>query len=142
MSFPRFRTQPAIPAQAGVALIEVMVSILMLALGVLAIVGLQATMNANATDAKYRAEASFLADEVVGQMWVDQSNLGKYAIASGSCTNTHAGCTNWLNKVSARLPGGDATVVVNGFEVTITVTWKTPGADVPHSYLLMTQVLS
>ena len=142
MPFFRFRAQPVIPAQEGGALIEVMVSILMLALGVLAIIGLQATMNANATDAKYRAEASFLADEIVGQMWVDQGNLSKYAIASGSCTDTHAGCTNWLGKVNARLPGGSATIAINGVEVTITVTWKTPGADIPHNYLLVTNVVS
>lgn len=137
----------AIPAhckssQSGIAMIETLVSVVMLALGVLAIVGLQATMNANSTEAKYRAEASFLANELLGQMWVDQLNLSKYSIASGACSQTYAGCSNWLSKVGRNLPGGSATVVINGVDVTITVTWQTPGGESPHNFLLMANVVS
>lgn len=129
-------------SQSGIALIETLVSVVMLALGVLAIVGLQATMNANATDAKYRAEASFLANELIGQMWVDQLNLAKYAVASGSCSQTYTRCSDWLSKVGRNLPGGSAVVTINGVDVSITVTWQTPGGGVPHSYLVMANVLS
>ena len=128
--------------QAGVALIEALVSVVMLALGVLALIGLQASMNANVTEAKYRAEASYLANELVGQMWVDQLNLASYAVASGACTASYGNCTDWLTKVGKRLPAGSATVVINGVEVTITVTWQTPGTGIPHNFLLMANVVS
>ncbi len=135
---------PATPqrSQAGVAMIEALVSVVMLALGVLALIGLQAAMNANVTESKYRAEASYLANELVGQMWVDQINLTKYAVASGACTATYGSCTDWLTKVGKRLPAGSATVAINGVEVTITVTWQTPGTGMPHSFLLMANVVS
>lgn len=129
-------------SQSGIALIESLVSVVMLAIGILAIIGLQATMNANSTEAKYRAEASFLANELLGQMWVDQINLSKYAVASGTCSQTYASCSTWLTKVGRNLPGGSAVVVINGVDVTITVTWQTPGGGIPHNFLLMANVVS
>lgn len=129
-------------SQSGIALIESLVSVVMLAIGILAIIGLQATMSANSTEAKYRAEASFLANELLGQMWVDQINLSKYAVASGSCSQTYAGCTNWLTKVGRNLPGGSAVVTINGVDVSISVTWQTPGGGIPHNFLLMANVVS
>ena len=44
--------------QRGIALIEVLVAVLLFALGILALVGLQASMNKNVTQAKLRGEAS------------------------------------------------------------------------------------
>ncbi|MGE5386021.1 MAG: type IV pilus modification PilV family protein [Betaproteobacteria bacterium] len=128
--------------EAGVAMLEVLISILMLALGVLALVGLQASMNVNATESKYRAEASFLANQLVGQMWVDQVNLDKYAVSAGTCSQSYTACTNWIAGVANRLPSGGADVTINGTAVTISVTWQTPGGGLPHSYQLNAIVAS
>lgn len=134
---------PARGNQSGVVLIESLVSVVLLLIGILGLIGLMAAMSSNATESKYRAEAAYLANELVGQMWVDQvSFASKYAIASGACTNSYTACTNWLAKVGQRLPGGSATVVINGVSVTVTVTWQTPGGGTPRNYLLMTSVVS
>lgn len=129
-------------AESGIALIEVLVSVLLLSLGVLSLIGLQANMAANLSDAKYRAEAAFLADELLGQMWVDQSNLLSYSVSSGACTQSYATCSDWLDRVRQRLPDGNASVLLNGTAVTITVTWQTPGVGMPHNYVLSASVLS
>ena len=48
-----------------------MIAILIFSMGVLAIVGLQAAMIKNTADSKYRAEASYIAQKRIGQMWAD-----------------------------------------------------------------------
>jgi type IV pilus assembly protein PilV len=128
--------------QSGIALIEALIGVLLLSLGILGLIGLQGSMSANLTDAKYRAEASFLANQLLAQMWVDQTNLVNYAISSGSCTQTYAQCSDWLAKVAQQLPNGSASVVLNGNAATITVMWSTPGVGLPHNYVLSANVLS
>jgi type IV pilus assembly protein PilV len=128
--------------QSGIVLIEALIAVLLLSLGILGLIGLQGSMSANVTDAKYRAEASFLANQLLAQMWIDQTNLVSYAINAGSCTQTYTQCSDWLTKVGQQLPGGSATVVLNGTAATITVTWLTPGVGLPHNYVLSANVLS
>jgi type IV pilus assembly protein PilV len=118
-------------AQQGVILIEAMVAILIFSIGVLAIVGLQASMVKNTADAKYRADASNIAQSRLGQIWADPSNAATYIE-----TNTD---------ISALLPGGKRTVaqpvasatvcpwVTAGQPCagmfTVTVTWLQPGPN-------------
>lgn len=138
-----FSIRSTIKSQAGVAMLETLISIIMLALGVLALIGLQASMNANATDAKYRAEATYLANQLVGQMWVDQMNLSRYAINGSACTDSsNAKCTAWLATVADRLPGGGALVTIDGKTVTIEVSWQTPGGGAAHKYQVVANVVS
>lgn len=137
------RTRPGgLHPESGIALIEALISVLLLSLGILGLIGLQGSMSANLTDAKYRAEASFLANQLLGQMWIDQTNLAKYAISGSSCTQTYNQCSDWLTKVGKELPGGGASVTLNGTAVTITVTWRTPGVGLPHNYVLSANVVS
>src|SRR4051812_50179651 len=88
-------TSPDPKSQQGVILIEVLVAILIFSVGVLAIVGLQANMIQNTADAKYRSEASYIAQVRIGQMWADPANLSTYLEAN--------------TDISAVLPGGTST---------------------------------
>ena len=56
--------------QSGVILIEALVAILIFSVGILALVGLQATAIKQSTDARYRTEAAALANELIAEMWV------------------------------------------------------------------------
>ena len=56
--------------QAGSMLLEAFIAILIFSMGILAIVGMQASAVKSSADAKYRSEASLLANELIGQMWV------------------------------------------------------------------------
>lgn len=106
------------PRQQGVALLEALIAILIFSFGVLGIVGLQATMVTNTTDAKYRADASYIAQQRIGQMWADPANAVGYLEAD--------------TDISDRLPGGLRTVtqpVAGQFQVT--VGWTAPGETPP-----------
>lgn len=133
---------PCFRRGSGIALIEALVSVLLLSIGVLGLIALQANMAGQLTDAKYRAEASLLADELLGQMWVDQANLVSYVISDGSCTHSYATCSDWLDRVGRQLPDGSANVLLDGTAVTITLTWTTPGVGMAHNYVLSANVLS
>ena len=110
------------PAQRGVVLLEALVAILIFSIGILGIVGMQANMLRNTSDSKYRADASDVAQQRIGQMWADPSNLANYA-----------------GTASVPLPSGIMTTVLTGVTatgavVTVTVTWQQPGDAASHVY--------
>lgn len=111
-------------------MIEALIAILLFSLGILALAGLQGTMTRNVTQSKLRGEASYLANQLIGQMWVDQANLAKYEITSSACADTaYDKCTSWLDAVNGTLPGGNAEVEVNAGVVGITVSWQMQGEE-------------
>ena len=65
-------------AQQGVVLLEALIAMLIFSMGVLALVGLQAAMIKNTSDSKYRAEASFIAQQRIGMIWADPANALTY----------------------------------------------------------------
>ena len=72
--------------QGGIALIEALVATLLLMLGILALIGLQGRLVGASTDAQLRGEATFLADQIISQMWIeDPDNLGGYAARVEGC---------------------------------------------------------
>lgn len=112
--------------EGGVVLLEVLMAILVFSVGILAVVGLQASAIANVSDSKYRLEASDVATEQIGKMWVDQDNLAAYA------TTTSV----------SKLPNGSMTVAVTGTHVTVTVTWQPPNSAVSHSFTTVAYIYS
>ena len=96
--------------QHGVMLLEVLVSILIFSIGVLALVVLQARMTAAQSDAKYRADASYLANEVVGMMWSDLTHVTNF---NGTACTAYTRCSDWQSKVSNTLPNGSGAIVVD-----------------------------
>lgn len=109
-------------AQEGVVLIEAMLAIVIFSIGVLAVVGLQAAMIKNADESKYRAEASYIAQKRIGQMWADPANLAAYIE-----TDT---------PITGELPGGKRTVALTAAgQYQVTVRWTRPGAgSTEHNY--------
>jgi type IV pilus assembly protein PilV len=126
--------------QEGFVLLEALVAMLVFALGILGMVGLQANMTREQTASKLRSEAAYLASEFVGNMWGDIPNLGQYS--SANC-NGYARCRDWLNKVAATMPGGSATLLLTPgadfTDVSVTVIWVLPGGE-QHRYTAVTTV--
>ncbi len=112
------------PGRHGFALLEVLVALLVTSVGVLGVVGLQGAMTRAQTSTTFRGEAAYLAQQLIGGMWVDRANLAAYATAS--CGSS---CEDWQNRVASRLPGGTSTVTVNAATgvVTIEIRWTAPG---------------
>jgi type IV pilus assembly protein PilV len=140
--------------QKGVMLLEGLIAILVFSLGILAMVGMQATSIGHTTQAKYRADASFLANKLIAQMWVDSDPRMPLYNTGGAAFNT------WLaNEVQAKLTGGLSTATVavapfvatgaaglpsNGFRIDITIQWRAPNerTDLPaHVYRTRTQIV-
>lgn len=124
----------------GFALMEALVAMLVFALGILGMVGMQATMAREQTAAKLRSDAAYLASELVGTMWGDIPNLAQYG--AGNC-NSYTRCSDWINKVSATMPGSSVTLNVNAGtgDVSVTVIWTLPGGE-EHRYTMATTVVA
>jgi type IV pilus assembly protein PilV len=111
--------------QRGIVLLEGLIAILIFSFGVLAMVGMQAASVRHTTDAKYRVDASFLANQSIGQMWADRNNLAHYIVT---------------NEDISSLPNGKRTIAVVGREVTVTITWQLPDDSAVRSYSTITQI--
>lgn len=137
MNHPQ-RPRPRPRLQAGFMLIEVLISVLVFSLGVLTIVGLQAASVQQSTKAKYRADATLLANDLVGRMWVTDR---KFETLSETFATGGTGYEEWLPSVAAALPGvadNPPEVSIESVDgggnppsdpsslVTITMRWKAP----------------
>ena len=109
--------------QGGATLLEALISILIFSLGVIAIMGLQAASMKNTAESKFRADASFLANQIIGDMWVNRASLSAYE------NDSHPARAEWDKVVSNTLPAAQTTIKVNGGVVNISVSWQAAGQD-------------
>lgn len=132
-------------AQSGVMLLEALIGILIFSLGILAMVGMQAMSIRLASDSRDRAEASTLASQLIGEMWVNRTALATYQY-SGTGT-APAALTNWVARVNASLPDAAANppiVTVGasplgaavGTQTTVTLRWRNPTDTTVHQYVM------
>ncbi len=114
-------------ASRGFMLLEVLVALLIFSIGVLGLVGLQAAMTKAQTGSKFRADAAFLAQRLIGTMWSDVSHFSSY---NGAGCAGYPRCSEWASEVAAALPGGTAAVDASAAPtVTITITWTPPNEE-------------
>jgi type IV pilus assembly protein PilV len=129
--------------QAGVMLLEALIAILIFSIGILAIVGMQASAIQNMGEAKYRSDAAFLANQIVADMWSNSTNLAGYSYSGSGTVPTLL--QNWMNTAQSKLPGVNVAtkknlpIITIGANNTVTVTmrWKEGrdvSATVPHRY--------
>ena len=103
-------------SQQGVVILESLIAILIFSMGILALVGLQAAMVSNTTSSKFRADASYIAQQKLGQLWADPANVA----ASDSDV--------------PELPNGRCSITLLAVgEVQIVVTWQQPGEIEVHN---------
>ena len=133
-------------AERGSFLLEALISILIVSFGILGLIGLQARAVQNIDDAQYRGEAAYLANGLLGQMWVyDKRNKPSTMLADLTAyydnTGTGAGYTEFKSVVGQRLPGAalnspKVTVTAgptpNSANVLIEVYWLPPGEPGRH----------
>src|SRR4030081_1445532 len=125
--------------QSGGLLLEALIGILIFSLGVLGIVGLQARAIRFTNDAEFRAEAMYLANSLISQMWTDNRALLKTKYDS---TVGGAGDTAFQSRVNTALAGATIpapVVIVDGPPplpqansatsnvVQVQVFWQLPG---------------
>ncbi|WP_232415399.1 MULTISPECIES: type IV pilus modification PilV family protein [Methylotenera] len=108
--------------QKGAILLEALIAVVIFSFGILALAGLQSLMIKNTDDAKYRAEATFIAQQKLGEIWTNAQNFGSLA-------------DYIVDEPVTQLPNGNRTVVVSPERVvTVSVSWQLPGSALPHTY--------
>ncbi len=148
--------------QSGVMLLEALIAILIFSLGVLGIVGMQASAISASRDAKYRADAALLANELVGGMRSAQrdgptlaTNFSSTQVCPTPIDATSTPFCQWKKRLDSGdfLPGTVAfppvVTVAPGVVgppatsslVTITVSWSAPNDPAPHSYRVVVQII-
>ena len=153
------KSRSGLSTQYGSVLLEALIAILLFSMGMLALAGVQASALKHAADAKYRAEASFLASQIIARMWGENpANLTSYrhnTTTTAACdfAGTASGNANvvaWLGTASApgtvagNLPGAPAsrqqiTVDANNV-VTVTICWQPPADPLPRSFVGVAQI--
>ncbi|MES2152041.1 MAG: prepilin-type N-terminal cleavage/methylation domain-containing protein [Pseudomonadota bacterium] len=96
--------------QQGIALLEALLAILILAIGLLGTIGLQARAYSALSDSAMRAEATLATEKLLGVMSCDQANLAAYAIASGGTPGARLAA--WYNQTRSVIPGADIVITV------------------------------
>ena len=142
--------------QQGVMLLEALIAILIFSIGILAIVGMQATALRTVTESRSRAEAALYANQLLGQIWADAVNASQYAYPGSGAVP--ARLQRWHDDVTGvtdpkrGLPGA-ATVkpvitisngTAQGATVQIQVFWRNPEEEsqgLPaHNYTVVAAV--
>lgn len=124
--------------QSGFTLLEVLVAVLVLAIGLLGLAGLMASSVRNNHSAYQRTQATWLAYDIVDRMRVNRD----LALANGYDTTigSPATCTanptlsgsmaaqdlaGWKNLLACALPAGDGSVAIASDRmVSVTVSWN------------------
>jgi type IV pilus assembly protein PilV len=149
------RPPKTVAHQAGATLIEVLVSILLMALGVLAMAAMQVNAVQYSKTSEMRAVATLLANDLSDRMRANHPSdavmpggynylaSGSYVAPSGppttpgnSCSDPATSCTfsemaamdlyQWSLNAYRQLPKGTARVVVNGSNADIWMVWTDP----------------
>jgi len=129
--------------QRGSLLIEGLVSILIFAIGVLALMGMQAVAIKNASQAQYRSDAALMANQILGVVMADQANIQLYADGGGSAVREA-----WDQEVATTLPNGSTTITYSDTSdnprlLTITINWRAPdeSSGETHQHVTTANVL-
>ncbi|TSA14001.1 MAG: prepilin-type N-terminal cleavage/methylation domain-containing protein [Betaproteobacteria bacterium] len=115
--------------QQGSALIEVMIAVIILAIGVLGAIGLQAKSLSALSNAGARVDATIAAERAIGLMWTDQANLASY-VWNSTGGPAPAVLATWMTDTQAVLPNVTAAITVtpvggsSASQVSVTLTWQ------------------
>jgi type IV pilus assembly protein PilV len=87
--------------QSGFVMLEGLIAILIFSMAILAVVGLQATAITKGTESQYRADAAFLANQLLAQMWVHSGsgviNTSGVIVAGNAALSGVAAAPNLYN---------------------------------------------
>lgn len=125
--------------EKGFALLEVLIAILIFTIGVLGLIGVQASSIKATVESKNRSEATLIANQVIGDIWTQMGSGTALTSFNGTYSSASNSGTLWAKTVLAALPNGSIQVTANPPEVQIIVAWQAPG-ELAHSYEFTTQV--
>ena len=121
--------------QHGATMIELLVSLLIFAFGMLGLVGLQNKALVFGQFSLYRSQAAALSDDIMDRMRADRTNAkaGTWNTDFGNAASTYSGVTvaqqdlfEWKSQVESLLPTGQADVKFDAAKglVTVKIRWN------------------
>ncbi|WP_324768575.1 type IV pilus modification protein PilV [Pokkaliibacter plantistimulans] len=113
--FP-LHTSPAVPRrpayQGGVGMIEVLITLLVLAAGMFGAAALHLSTLRESQLVNQRLHASALADDIAGRLQMDRANVSSYLFdssqsgCSSGCSTVQTAQNTWRSTVTEQLPSG------------------------------------
>lgn len=120
--------------ETGATLIEVLVAMVVLAIGLLGLAGLQATSVQSNHSAYYRSQATILASDLADRMRANRTEALTNAyltdFPTSSKENSVSGTAakkdiaEWLNQLARTLPDGTGKVEKDDTLITISIRWN------------------
>lgn len=127
--------------QGGIGLVEVLIAVLILAIGLLGLASMQTNGMRMTNGSMSRSQAVFLANDIVERARANRTNRADYALAPdadgnvGACdltldydttlTVAQNDMAEWLNSLACLLPGADASIALDvpTNRMAVTVQW-------------------
>ncbi|MES2318635.1 MAG: hypothetical protein V4631_14225 [Pseudomonadota bacterium] len=141
----------ALRKQSGIALLEAMLAVVLLGIGLIGAIGIQARAYTALSEATMRSEATLASESLVGIMANDQSNAANYVKAGAAIPPALAA---WHADTLKVIPNADITVAVtttttpstaqgavgifnNRHRVDITISWVRKAGDQASKHMLV-----
>lgn len=127
----------------GFFIIEALISILVFMIGILGILQLQVGQMQATADAQYRAQASYMAENLMSEIIIDKGNIDTFV------DKTNATYSDWEGNLRNALPGvnefppevSTSIAASGGTLVTVVVKWKAPQSESESKYELKSTIL-
>jgi len=149
----RTRRRRAHPGQQGFSMLEILVTLFLLTMWLLASAGVQSSSLQFNKAAQFRTQAIYLATELAERMQANQTEaVAGHYVFDGSAGTTPASCVTtmcsaaalaafdlneWNGRVTAALPNASVTVtaaaVANPITYTILISWSDRRSDRKYS---------
>lgn len=124
-------------AQRGIALLEALIASIILAIGLVGAVAMQARAVSALSDAGLRAEATLATNKLAGIMHTDSANLADYTLAAGTAPSQRL--TPWYQETRAAIPGAAVTIAQtpaggSSTRVDVTISWQRKAGDAANTH--------
>lgn len=122
----------AIAGQRGATLLEVLIALLLVAIGVLGAVLLQTSALRYSVSAADHTQATFIAYDMLDRMRANSANLSSYALTvTPGCVAVSAASSiiatdiaDFSHAVGCLLPGGHGAVTISGQQASVALGWS------------------
>ncbi|MDE2598853.1 MAG: prepilin-type cleavage/methylation domain-containing protein [Rhodocyclaceae bacterium] len=119
------------------ALVESLIAVLIFVIGILGLMGLQASMTKNTVDARYRVEAAYVAQKRIAEIWATPSairgNLAEQNADIAAESGLPGGVRDTLRGAPEEGCNGNPDCYV------VEVRWTPPGS-VQHKYSIVSHI--
>jgi type IV pilus assembly protein PilV len=123
--------------EKGYSLLEVLIALVVLAIGLLGLAGLQMQGLKDNHSSSLRSQATYLASDILDRMQANRAQaLGTtnnynngFGAVTGKSGMVQTDLTQWKSALNATLPSGDGSVQVTDGTVTVLIRWQDVSAD-------------